>query len=122
MLLEVVLARPPAVKARDIVSAILYDRLVKAMIPPTAAKLVVPCKVPVPVLRAARTTVLFSLEQRLPNWSSILMVGCCMNATPATALDEGCVCSVSRVARPGLMLNPALSPVERAPPVAVSFL
>src|SRR6266404_8861180 len=108
MLLEVVLVRPPAVKARDIVSAILYDRLVKTMMPPTAARLVVPSKLPVPVLRAARTTVLFSLEQRLPNWSSILSVGCCKKATPATALDAGWVCNVSRVARPGLMLNAAL--------------
>ena len=67
MLLDVALARPLAVKPREIVSAILYDRLVKAMMPPTAARLVVPSKLPVPVLRAARTTVLFSLEQRLPN-------------------------------------------------------
>ncbi len=61
----------------------------------TAVAVKVPCRVPLPALRATVTTVLLSLERRLPSASSMRMTGCCAKGTPAVALPEGCVWIVS---------------------------
>ena len=74
----------------------MCDRFVKVMRPSTAVNVVVPCKVPVPVLRVAVTTVLLSAAplaalRTLPNWSFTWMIGCWAKATPAVAVEDGCV-------------------------------
>ena len=76
--------------------------MVKATRPLTAVRLAVPCKVAVPMLRVAVTTVLLSLLIRLPKASSIRTAGCCAKAAPAVAVAEGCVAIVSRLAAAGL--------------------
>src|SRR5262245_51915033 len=66
MLPEVTLVRPLLEKLRLTVLATLWERLTKVTTPFTAVALKVPCKVPLPALRAAVTTVLLSLLRRLP--------------------------------------------------------
>ena len=39
----------------------------------------------------ALTSVLLLLVQKLPNWSCRRMIGCWAKATPAVAVEEGCV-------------------------------
>ena len=91
MLLEFVAVKPLAVKLMLIVFAKLCDRLVNVTTPPAGVRLVVPCNVPLPRLRAAVTTVLLSLLRKLPNWSSIRITGWLVKAAPAAAVEEGCV-------------------------------
>ncbi len=102
--------------------ATLCARSVKVTTPLTAVRLVVPCKVPLPALRAAVTTVVLSLLRRLPNWSSIRMTGCCEKATPAVAVEEGCVCKVNRAAAPALTVNTTLVALRKPLALAVSCL
>src|ERR1051325_11205305 len=75
--------------------ATVCERLTKLATPLVAVALRVPCKLPLPVARAAVTTVLsvtpLATLRRLPNWSRTWRTGCCANATPAVAVDEGCV-------------------------------
>ena len=71
---ELVPVSPEALKARVMLVATLWERLVKVTRPLTAVRLVVPCKVPLPALRVALITVLLSavplaVLRRLPNWS-----------------------------------------------------
>ena len=114
--LEVALLRLPLVKAIVMLVATVCDRLVKLTRPATAVRLVAPCKLPLPALRAARTTVLLSLLRRLPNWSSILITGCCAKAIPAVAVEEGCVCMVKRLATAGLTaMGVEVAPVKPPP-------
>src|SRR6266436_3074043 len=101
MLVEVAPLRPELAKASVILVATMCERLVKATMPPTAVRFVVPCKFPLPELRDAATTVLLSLLRRLPNWSSIRITGCCAKSAPAIAADEGCAWMVSRLAAAG---------------------
>src|SRR6266478_5256312 len=82
--------------------ATVWYRFVNVARPFKAEAVAVPCKVPAPLARAAVTIVLLSELIRLPNASSILATGCCAKATPAVALDEGCVWIVSRLAAAGL--------------------
>ena len=88
---EVAAVRPVAVKLRLMVVARLWDRFANVATPLTAVAVKVPCTVPLPALRATVTTVLLSLERRLPSESSMRMTGCCAKATPAVAAAEGCV-------------------------------
>ena len=65
---------PLPVKAIVMLVATLCDRLAKVTTPSTAVRLVVPCNVPLPALRAAVTSVLLSelplaALRTLPNWS-----------------------------------------------------
>ena len=60
MAVEVVLVKLPLVKLIVMFVATLCERLVKVTRPLTAVRLVLPCKVPLPALRAAVTTVLLS--------------------------------------------------------------
>ena len=75
--------------------ATLCERLVNVTRPLIAVRLVVPCNVPLPVPRAAVTTVLsdtpLAVLRKVPNWSSTLRTGCWAKATPAIAVEEGCV-------------------------------
>src|SRR6266853_5261100 len=98
---EVAPVKVPLAKLSVIVSATLYDRLVKVIRPLTAVRLVVPCKAALPPARLAVTTVLLSLVRRLPNWSSIRITGCWAKATPAVAVGDGWVRIVSLVAAAG---------------------
>src|SRR6266404_369178 len=66
MLAEAALVRPLLEKLRLTVLATLCERLTNVTTPFTAVALKVPCKVPLPALRAAVTTVVLSLERRLP--------------------------------------------------------
>src|SRR6266446_3202820 len=68
---EVMLASEGALKAILIVSATLYERLVKLAKPPLTVALVMPCKAALPVFRAALITVELSLLRRFPNASTI---------------------------------------------------
>src|SRR5439155_12873776 len=72
--LEITLVAPLALNARVILVATLWDKLLKVAIPLAAVILVVPCKAPLPALRAAVTMLLLSALplmalRRLPNWS-----------------------------------------------------
>jgi hypothetical protein len=64
---ELVPLTPEALKLIVMLVATLWDRLVKAIRPATAVKLVVPCKVPLPAPRAALTSVLLLLVHKFPN-------------------------------------------------------
>src|SRR5258706_15062368 len=59
--------RPGLLKLIVIFVATLCDKIVKETRPLIAVRLVVPCKVPLPALRVATTTVALSLARRLPN-------------------------------------------------------
>ena len=76
MALELVPVRPEALKASVMLVATLWERFVKVTRPAAAVKLVVPCKVPLPAPRAALTTALLLLVQKLPNWSCRRRTGC----------------------------------------------
>src|SRR5258708_33703677 len=78
--------------------ATLWERLVNVATPLTGVIVSVPCNTPPPALRLAVTAVLLSVPTRLPKPSSMRTTGCCANATPAVAFDEGCVWMVSRLA------------------------
>ena len=85
----------------------------------TVVAVSVPCSVPVPVPRAAVTTVPLSVERKLPKASAICTAGCWAKATPAVAVAEGCVCIASLLAAPGLITT--LSEVtSTTPPLAKS--
>ena len=89
IVVEVALVKLPLEKTIVMLVATLCARFANVTTPPTAAILVVPCKVPLPAPRAAVTTVLLSLLRRFPNWSSIRSCGCGANATPAVAVPGG---------------------------------
>ena len=91
--------------------------MVKLAIPLLAVAVVVPCNVPLPVVRLAVTTVLLSLLRRFPNWSSILTCGCCAKTIPAVAVAEGCVKIVSLLAAAGLTVT-----LEEVAPVRLPLL
>src|SRR5437762_6114259 len=100
MLSDVALLRPLAVKFSVIVVATLWDRFAKVAMPLTVVAVRVPCRVPVPALRATVITRPLSEVIRLPAASSTRMTGCCAHGTPAVAVDEGCVWIVSLLAAP----------------------
>src|ERR1051326_745655 len=104
----------PLLKTIVMLVSMLCDRLLNVTTPPTAVRLLVPCNVPEPALRAAVTTVLLSPERRFPNWSSIRTTGCGTNATPAIAADGGWVPMVNCAAAAGLILKLLLT-AELAP-------
>src|SRR5438445_712285 len=85
---EVVEVRLALVKLIVIFVATLCERLVNVARPPTVLAVRVPCRVPLPALRAAVTTSPL-VETRLPAESSARITGCCANATPAVAVEEG---------------------------------
>src|SRR5205823_7648646 len=95
----------------------LCDRLVNVTTPLFAARLVVPCNVPLPALRLTVTTVVLSVLRRLPYWSSIRTNGCCEKTTPAMAVLEGCVAIVNRLA--GAALTTTFEHVAPARPLAL---
>src|SRR6266849_1427927 len=98
---EVAGERPVLLKAMVILVAKLWKRLVKVTTPLSAVNTVVPCKVPLPALRAAVTVLELSEAIRLSNWSSIRMTGCGAKATPAVAAPGGWVKMVSLLAGAG---------------------
>src|SRR5512142_2271883 len=103
MAADVALLRLPLVKRIVILVATLCARLANVTTPPTAVALVVPCRVPLPALRAALTTVLLSLVRKLPYWSCT--TGCWANGAPAVALAEGWVWMTSLLAAAGATLT-----------------
>src|SRR6266567_1324013 len=107
MVVEVAVVAPEAVKSMVILVATLCERLVKVTRPATAVRLVVPCKVPLPVplVREAVTAVLLLLVQKLPNRSCKRMTGCWAKGTPAVAVAEGWVGMASVLAAPGTSRN-----------------
>src|SRR6516225_7586003 len=104
MVLELVPVRPEALKAKVILVATLWERLLKVATPLVAVALSVPCRVPLPAPRAALTTVLsdtpLALLRRLPNWSRTWRTGCWAKATPAVAPAEGWVWMARLLAAP----------------------
>src|SRR5262245_14415523 len=120
MVLELVPLRPEALKASVILAATLWERLVKVTKPLRAVRLVVPWSVPLPAPRAALTTVLLLLVQKLPNWSCRRRTGCWAKATPAIAVAEGWVWMASLLAAPGTSRNaPRLALVDSPTTLAV---
>src|SRR5262245_38377502 len=67
--------------------------------PLTVVAVSVPCKVPVPVPRAAVTTRPL-VVMKLPAESCAAITGCCAKATPAVAAEDGCVLITSFDAGP----------------------
>src|SRR6266568_503320 len=118
MLLERALPRVPPVKVMVMLVAKLCAKLVKVTTPLAAVRLVVPCKAPLPALRAAVTVVELSEAIKLPNWSSILMAGCGAKATPAVATPGGWVKMVSLLAGAGSTVRLA----EFVPPPRLGLL
>src|SRR6266542_2265237 len=91
MSVDVVLVKLPLVKAMVMLFATTWERSVNVASPPATVRLVVPCNVPTPPARAAVTTVLLSELRRLPYGSSTRRTGCWAKATPAVAVNDGCV-------------------------------
>src|ERR1051326_4784077 len=91
--LEVALARLPLVKVIVMASALSYRRLEKVATPLAAVAVVVPPNkaVPVPVVRAAVTTVELTLVARFPNASSSFTTVDEEKAAPAVAVLGGWV-------------------------------
>ena len=105
IVVEVVLVRLLLVNKIVIFVATLCERFVNVATPSEAVVVSVPCKVPLPALRAAVTTVELSAVplaalRRLPNRSWTSTDGCWPKATPAMALAEGCVRMTRLVAPP----------------------
>src|SRR6266508_5943138 len=120
MLAEVTLVRPLLLKVRLMVLATLWERLANMATPLTAVTLVVPCKVPVPALRAAVTTVLLSLERRLPKASRIRIAGAGENVAPAFTVVGGCDWMAKLAAGPAFTVKTALVALVRPEAPAVS--
>ena len=78
----------------------------------SAVALSVPCKVPLPALRAAVTTVLLSVLRRLPKVSWMRRTGCRANGTPAMAVLEGWVNRTSVLAEPGVTVSTPLTKLK----------
>src|SRR5436190_7089777 len=108
IVLELLPLKPEALKASVMLVATLWERLVKVTRPLTAVRLVVPCKVPLPALRVAVTTVVLLFVSRLPAASSTRITGCWAKVTPAVAVDEGCVWITRRAAGPNSINRPKL--------------
>src|SRR5215467_13819680 len=120
IVLELVPVTPEALKLRVILVATLWERLVNVTRPATAVRLVVPWRVPLPAPRAALTTVLLLLVQKLPNWSCRRSTGCWAKATPAVAVAEGWVWMAILLAAPGTSRKlPRLAPAGRPATLAV---
>src|SRR5215471_10249650 len=125
---ELVPVRPGALKARVILVATLWARDVKVTTPSVALALSVPCRVPLPLPRAAVTTVLLSLVplaalRRLPNWSRTCRTGCWAKGIPAVAVVEGCVRMARLLAAPATSRKvPRLALVERPTTLAVPLI
>src|SRR6266404_4682360 len=118
MALELVLLTPEAVKAKVILVATLWDRSMKVATPSVEVAVSVPCRVPLPLPRAAVTTVLLvtplAVLRRLPNWSRTWRTGCWAKGTPAVAVAEGCVRMARLLAAPGTSRKaPRLAPMGR---------
>src|SRR5882724_2134993 len=127
MALELVLLTPEAVKAKVILVATLWARSVKVATPSVVAAVSVPCRVPLPVPRAAVTTVLLvtplAVLRRLPNWSRTWRTGCWAKGTPAVAVAEGCVRMARLLAAPATSRKlPRLALVERPTTLAVPLI
>src|SRR5205823_8987954 len=112
MLAEVALVRPVLEKLRLMGLATLCERLAKVATPLTAVAVRVPCKVPLPALRAAVTTVVLSLLRRLPKGSWMAMAGCWAKGTPAVAVLEGWVTMTSELAAAGVTVKMPLAKVN----------
>src|SRR5262249_35371508 len=112
MLAEVTLVRPLLLKLRLMVLARLCERLAKVATPLTAVALRLPCKLPLPALRAAVTTVELSLERRLPYASRMAIAGCWAKVTPAVAVLEGCVKTTREPAEAGVTVNTPLTKLK----------
>ena len=67
MVPEVTLLKVPLEKTMVMFVATLCAKLEKLATPPLAVAVNVPCKVPLPAPRAAVTTLLLSVERKLPN-------------------------------------------------------
>ena len=86
-----------------IVSALLYDRPLNVATPPANVTVrSLPCRLAVPVLRAAVTVCVLSLVMTLPNASSSFTTGCVAKATPAVAVADGCWVTTNWLAAAGL--------------------
>src|SRR5215472_11663467 len=119
MMLELVPVKPEAMKARVILVATLWERLVKVTRPATGLRVVVPCRVPLPVPREAVTAALL-LVQELPNWSCSAITGCWAKVIPAVAVAEGWVIMTRLLAAPGTSRKvPRLAVPDRPTTVAV---
>src|SRR6185369_1069464 len=124
---ELVPVRPGALKARVMLVATLWARSVKAATPSVAVAFSVPCRVPLPLPRAAVTTVLLvtplAVLRRLPNWSRTWRTGCWAKGTPAVAVAEGCVRMARLLAAPATSRKvPRLALVERPTTLAVPLI
>src|SRR5207245_523135 len=120
MLPEVALVRPLALKVRLIVVVTLWDRFANVATPLTAVAVRVPCRVPLPALRAAVTTVLLSLERRLPKASRTRIAGAGVNVTPALTVVGGRVWMAKLAAGPAFTVKTALVALVRPEALAVS--
>src|SRR5262245_21876332 len=124
IVLALVPVRPEALKARVMLVATLWDRSVKVATPSVEVTLSVPCRVPLPLPRAAVTTVLLvtplAMLRRLPNWSRTWRTGCWAKGTPAVAVAEGWVRMARLLAAPATSRKvPRLALVERPTTLAV---
>src|ERR1043165_4371336 len=124
MVVELVPVKPEALKARVILVATLWERLMKVARPLVAVALSVPCKVPLPALRAALTTVLSDTPlarlRRLPNRSRTSRTGCWAKRTPAMAAAEGWVWMARLPGAPATSRKvPRLTLVDRPTTAAV---
>src|SRR6185369_13268629 len=124
---ELVPVTPGALKARVILVATLWLRSVKVATPSVAPAVSVPCRVPLPLPRAAVTAVMsvtpLAELRRLPNWSRTWRTGCWAKGTPAVAVAEGWVRMARLLAAPATSRKvPRLALVERPTTLAVPLI
>src|SRR5258708_6213161 len=127
MVLELVVLTPEALKARVMLVARWWARSVKVATPSVVVAVSVPCRVPLPLPRAAVTTVVLvtplAMLRRLPNWSRTWRTGCWAKGIPAVAVAEGCVRMARLLAAPATSRKvPRLALVERPTTLAVPLI
>src|SRR5678816_658271 len=124
---ELVPVRPEALKLMVMLVATLWDKSMKVATPSVEVAVSVPCSMPLPLPRAAVTTVLLvtplAVLRRLPNWSRTWRTGCWAKGTPAVAVAEGCVRMARLLAAPATSRKvPRLALVERPTTLAVPLI
>src|SRR5262249_51796130 len=110
---EVAPIRLPLLKLRVMLVATRCDKLVKVARPALTVMLVLPCKVPLPPKRATETTVVLSLERKLPNESSSRIIGWGAKITPPARAPAAAFCWTFTLWAPA---PPTTSLLEVAPP------
>ena len=100
--------------------AVLSSRSLNVATPPTTVAVIVPVRVPAPVLKDAVTTVLLSVVTRLSYWSSSSSTIGSVSGLPAVTFGYGCVWITNWAAWPGLIVMVSDGPADNWPSAKLS--